>query len=713
MKFVSPIPLRLSLIGLLLSLLPAWLCAQRRSAAEMDSIARAVLQGESRQVRPSGGRAAAARAVSPMAVRATSSSLVGAAPSAQEAFYVYTPSNGGPGYAIVSADKQWPAVLAFSPDAPFRADDVPDALREMLAAYARMDRFEPAGTTEADATATAVEPLLGQIAYNQIDPYNRQCPLYNSQRTLTGCVATAMAQLLAYHRHPARMSGSDISYTSASYNLPVTWSCTSTRFDWDNLLDEYTVEMPAFTETMLTGAPERMLMTGLQTSSDYPGYLELSTFTNFSTATYNGIAQVLLADEQGTPIRPVGEALDFSGLGSYYHYPTFYLRHSLPADLSDGTYRLYVGTQVTGSTQWAIVKRATNTLNVYTSPRVECYLTVQKSGVTYTIGSETFACGYTPEQADAVATLSAACGAAAKADYGITATGANVMESAKGLRNYLGYDAGLAYLTSDYFTDQGRVDYLCEELSARRPIYCSGYSEEGSGHAFLMDGYRYEDGTPYFHINWGWGGMCDGYFLLSNLTPQTAGAGGDVVNYGYDLSFLTGVRPETDTDNGWTMAATDVATDSTEYKPSDWLEISAYNLSNRSVDPFSGAVTAYAVDAAGNEWKLGEFYSLDGLQMGYYYATLTNYVSLPSAMPTGDYTLVLRAKATSSTVEKDVLMPTRPAFHVTNPANTGIATPETEPAVPAAYDLGGRKLPQGDIPKGVYIQDGKKRVNLR
>ena len=49
----------------------------------------------------------------------------------------------------------------------------------------------------------AVSPLLGNIAWNQTKPFNNMCPIYDGKnRAVTGCVATAMAQMMAYYKHP-------------------------------------------------------------------------------------------------------------------------------------------------------------------------------------------------------------------------------------------------------------------------------------------------------------------------------------------------------------------------------------------------------------------------------------------------------------------------------------------------------------------------------
>ena len=47
-------------------------------------------------------------------------------------------------------------------------------------------------------------------------------------------------------------------------------------------------------------------------------------------------------------------------------------------------------------------------------------------------------------------------------------------------------------------------------------MYYDGASNTG-GHAFVCDGYS----EGYFHFNWGWGGMSDGYFLLTALDPRS------------------------------------------------------------------------------------------------------------------------------------------------------------------------------------------------
>ena len=60
----------------------------------------------------------------------------------------------------------------------------------------------------------------------------------------------------------------------------------------------------------------------------------------------------------------------------------------------------------------------------------------------------------------------------------------------------------------------------------------NGTAGSGGGHSFICDGFEYGN---YFHINWGWGGMGNGYFLLSILNPKDSGIGASTSSEGYNM----------------------------------------------------------------------------------------------------------------------------------------------------------------------------------
>ena len=68
--------------------------------------------------------------------------------------------------------------------------------------------------------------------WNQDSPYNDLCPLYQGDRSVTGCVATAMAQVLKYHNYPVHGTGSH-SYTTDSLKLSAGFDFANTVFEWE------------------------------------------------------------------------------------------------------------------------------------------------------------------------------------------------------------------------------------------------------------------------------------------------------------------------------------------------------------------------------------------------------------------------------------------------------------------------------------------------
>ena len=136
---------------------------------------------------------------------------------------------------------------------------------------------------------------------------------------------------------------------------------------------------------------------------------------------------------------------------------------------------------------------------------------------------------------DAVAKLMHYCGQAMQMDYDPDGSGAYVHADA--IIDYFNYTKNLKYLPRYWYTAKQWEELVYQELSQKRPILYTGQSTDG-GHAFVCDGY--EDGL--FHINWGWGGSSDGFFLLSVLDPIEQGTGGSSGGYSYDQSAVFGMQ---------------------------------------------------------------------------------------------------------------------------------------------------------------------------
>lgn len=135
---------------------------------------------------------------------------------------------------------------------------------------------------------------------------------------------------------------------------------------------------------------------------------------------------------------------------------------------------------------------------------------------------------YTEAQKDAIALLMRDFGYAVTMQYTPSASGATTDNIIRGVVDHMGFDSLTSVRRRENFdTQEEWEDMLRFGIDQGCPMYYQGYGE-GGGHAFVCDGY---DNKGYFHINWGWGGFCDGYFLVYIMDPGSidgigAGTGG-------------------------------------------------------------------------------------------------------------------------------------------------------------------------------------------
>ena len=165
----------------------------------------------------------------------------------QNCFYVF---NKGvkDGFIIVAADDcVLTEVLGYCNYGKYDNNNLPTNFKWWLDQYQREIDYAIKNGLSTTSTikpfATSVSPLLGNIAWNQSDPYNLLCPtLINSsgvsERTVTGCVATATAQVMRYYKWPAQGTGSN-SYTWEKGGETLTVDFEQSTYDWDNMTETY------------------------------------------------------------------------------------------------------------------------------------------------------------------------------------------------------------------------------------------------------------------------------------------------------------------------------------------------------------------------------------------------------------------------------------------------------------------------------------------
>ena len=161
-----------------------------------------------------------------------------------DAYYIFNLESKG-GYVIVSGDDRMPAVLGYSMEGCFKEENMPDNLRAWLDGYKEQyqylqtheDAITVSETTTASESRTKIYPLL-TTSWGQGAPYNEQCPESYGYPSPTGCVATAMAQIMNYHQWPNQTSKTIEGYTTNTEKINVP-AIDVTTIDWDNMMDIY------------------------------------------------------------------------------------------------------------------------------------------------------------------------------------------------------------------------------------------------------------------------------------------------------------------------------------------------------------------------------------------------------------------------------------------------------------------------------------------
>lgn len=193
-----------------------------------------------------------------------------AATASENQYYVYENANGE-GWVMVAANDVVSPILAYSNTGTFRTDNQPVNVRSWLGKYDKfITKIEADGAAQDEEVAAewsalkkgvrkakgdaVVGPLI-KTTWDQDDPYWKYTPGSGSKKAYTGCVATAMAQVMNYWQWPKKGTGSrtyqpiqlvydDEGYPTGEtyilYQGELTANFGETTYDWDNMLNKYT-----------------------------------------------------------------------------------------------------------------------------------------------------------------------------------------------------------------------------------------------------------------------------------------------------------------------------------------------------------------------------------------------------------------------------------------------------------------------------------------
>jgi hypothetical protein len=141
------------------------------------------------------------------------------------------------------------------------------------------------------------------------------------------------------------------------------------------------------------------------------------------------------------------------------------------------------------------------------------------------------------------------CGVSALMAYGYSGSSSNHVYALDGLQSYfsisdMAKNKTIADVTDEFATEYNwseMIKLVKEELDNHRPVFYTGTSNmEGvGGHAWIVDGYTTIGSATYFHVNWGWAGSSNGYYLLND--QNTPGSG----SFNLGNTMMVNLMPDT------------------------------------------------------------------------------------------------------------------------------------------------------------------------
>lgn len=275
--------------------------------------------------------------------------------------YVYA-SRSGSGYLMASASDRTVALLGYSATGDFNASDINPELDYWLNYYSAQVAQVEANpdiimtAARADESRVDIDPLIS-TNWNQTAPYNQDCPEVLGQRSVTGCVPTAFAQIMRYHQWPVSNGTGENSYTWKVVNqhglieeFTESMDFSTVKFDWslmpDRLTSESTKEQIDEVAALMyacgvmsearytyfaTAASENTALIGLLRHMDYDKsatveHREYYSLDGWAELIYNELAEkrpVVFSGQTGPSAHDTGHTFicdGYQGSDGYFHF---------------------------------------------------------------------------------------------------------------------------------------------------------------------------------------------------------------------------------------------------------------------------------------------------------------------------------------------------------------------------------------------------------
>ncbi len=217
-------------------------------------------------------------------------------------FYIFNAAQGK-GFVIVAGDDRAEEILGYADHGQYDPDNVPDNARAWLQSYAdqiaSLQNIPATRAVKSKVRKHPAVPYLMKTRWDQGQPsakgyiYNRTCPTIKRNgidcHAITGCVATAMAQVMYYHRWPTETAEAIPEHTTQTFKAE---ELPTTTFDWDHMRDIYTEknteeEMNAVSHLMRYCGQSVKMSYGLNGSGAYSWRIAdaMKTYFNYDAGT--------------------------------------------------------------------------------------------------------------------------------------------------------------------------------------------------------------------------------------------------------------------------------------------------------------------------------------------------------------------------------------------------------------------------------------------
>ena len=144
------------------------------------------------------------------------------------------------GFVIVTKDDRFQPIIGYS-NSVFNERMIPSNFKWWLDAVNAYMSENPIILSKSITAANSVSPLM-KTKWDQFEPYNNLTPTYTEKGETfhypTGCLATAMAQIMYYYKHPKKGAGESAYYVNGK-TIPIIIDFSQTEYDWDNILESY------------------------------------------------------------------------------------------------------------------------------------------------------------------------------------------------------------------------------------------------------------------------------------------------------------------------------------------------------------------------------------------------------------------------------------------------------------------------------------------